>query len=1484
MSALAAAVNTDTSSTGGILFRDATNNYLYISYNNVLTLISADPRGSSSGVGLSFDSAWTDNSYGTASAIESFAAERQSDGTFLLAIRNTYTQSNGATDINWNIYKVSGNGYLNYSDSTFTQSIASWESQFNQDLNLDSAIGIGNLPAASTDTTGSRLKRDSEKGLYIDKDGSDTTTNDILQIKDEWGNQVYLDYDNSWSDGINTWSSEQRAIAVEQQSDNSFLIAVKNTSSDSQSGPGSTSTNTNWNIYAIDESGTLDWMQASYTSSIARWESKFNQDLNGDNAIGLSASLISANSDTTGARLKRDQEKGLYIDDAGTIIAITDEWGGSPQFDNESSWSDAWSSGSWSQESIAVEKQADGSFLLAVRDSSTYNNSDQQTNWSIYEVDSTGVLNWNTAKWGTSVGKWESKFNQDLNGDGGIGISASLAAVNTDKTGDRLKKDIEGGLYIDVNNNGSTVLQIIDNYGGTPSFDNDGSYFDGINLNSWSQKAVAVEKDGSNFLLAVKDTNTYGGTTNTNWSVYQIDSSGTLDWGNASWGSITKWESKFNQDLNEDGSIGRAANLKTISTDKSGARLKKDIDNALYIDIDGDSSTTNDILEVSDTHGGSPTFDYENSWSDGTNTDSWKSQAYAVEQQSDGKYLLAVKETNTHNGSAKVNWVIHTLSSSGVMNWESSAYTTSISKWETQFQQDLNLDGSIGRPGGTGSLTRVSTDSIGSRLLTDADKGLYIDVAGDGTNIIEITDTYGGSPSFDESYNWSDGTTTHTWTQQAVAVERLNDGSFRLAVQDTNTHNGSVETNWTVHKISATGVIDWSSSSWGSIAKWEQSFQQDLNLDGSIGRSANLTPISTDTTGARLKRDSEEALFIDNNGTIIEISDPYGGSPRFDYSGSWSDGTNTSTWAQVSYAVEQTATGFILAVKNTDSYNSDTNTNWNIYSLDAQGTIDWSSSAWGSILKWESQFNQDLNEDGAIGLGGSLTTASTDETGALLKRDSENGLYIYDEALSTADNLLAIVDQYGGTPQFDHSHSWTDGINSSSWNQAAIAVDRQSNNTYKLAVRNTNTYNGTVQTDWSIYTISSSGALNWSDSTWYQDASEIPADWFAQDLNQLDSSNDRTSERADVLIGSNGTTSKSANSPVSVTSTQDISDGEITKASADIGTAAEIKPLTDLMDFRITIANSGDYGSIQSAKFKLSAGSSNLTYYKKDASTGKYYEFNYDSATGEGARFSKSNEALDYNDILTVFIRDNGKHDSNSALGIIDDPGFVGTVGTNTSSASSSGAPVSSSIGSASSGTTMPDTISPDALPVGPEDQETSFSEESVLDFTPETTVRTRQLDEPILIGSVAIQTAIVGTDQPDRITGSSSNDALVGGKGKDKLTGGKGSDLFIFNVPGEFGKSVADVITDFNPKQKDAFGIDSDSFNGISKITFKAASSRQAIKKLEESNKTFVYNSRNGQLFFNANGIEEGCGDDGGLFAILKGSPDLSKGDFSLV
>lgn len=171
----------------------------------------------------------------------------------------------------------------------------------------------------------------------------------------------------------------------------------------------------------------------------------------------------------------------------------------------------------------------------------------------------------------------------------------------------------------------------------------------------------------------------------------------------------------------------------------------------------------------------------------------------------------------------------------------------------------------------------------------------------------------------------------------------------------------------------------------------------------------------------------------------------------------------------------------------------------------------------------------------------------------------------------------------------------------------------------------------------------------------------------------------------------------------------------------------------------------------------------------------------------------------------------------------------------------------------------------------------------TVLEVTPQSQVTAVQLDVPLQVNNASFDTAIVGTGKGDELTGTSTADAIAAGPGKNQLTGSDGADAFVFESAGEFGTRNADVITDFDASEGDKIAISKDAFEGLSKISLSSASNKKSLKKSASRNSSLVYNEANGALYFNENGKEKGFG-DGGIFAVLQGSPVLGKNDFALI
>ena len=107
--------------------------------------------------------------------------------------------------------------------------------------------------------------------------------------------------------------------------------------------------------------------------------------------------------------------------------------------------------------------------------------------------------------------------------------------------------------------------------------------------------------------------------------------------------------------------------------------------------------------------------------------------------------------------------------------------------------------------------------------------------------------------------------------------------------------------------------------------------------------------------------------------------------------------------------------------------------------------------------------------------------------------------------------------------------------------------------------------------------------------------------------------------------------------------------------------------------------------------------------------------------------------------------------------------------------------------------------------------------------------------------------------------------------------------DSKLITQPSKFRVKNIDKIINFNPST-DTLEIDTDSFGINSSATFAAGKNKKVVKKkLAKQDFDFLYDEKKGGLYFNENGADKGFG-DGGIIAILKGSPDLTSGNLEFI
>ena len=178
----------------------------------------------------------------------------------------------------------------------------------------------------------------------------------------------------------------------------------------------------------------------------------------------------------------------------------------------------------------------------------------------------------------------------------------------------------------------------------------------------------------------------------------------------------------------------------------------------------------------------------------------------------------------------------------------------------------------------------------------------------------------------------------------------------------------------------------------------------------------------------------------------------------------------------------------------------------------------------------------------------------------------------------------------------------------------------------------------------------------------------------------------------------NGVTgSAKTNYDLDVKITKEPSTALLGKIGNDTGSdSSNLKANTGVMDFTVTIPDEQNYGDIVSLSWVLSdVGTNETPKYMKENAAGTFFSFDYDTSSGEGAKWDADNKTM------TVYVRDNGKYDDNPTLGLVRDPGlFI----TDTSSSSSSSTPtysITSSMDPRREGNTLTTTVNTENISSG---------------------------------------------------------------------------------------------------------------------------------------------------------------------------------------
>jgi len=99
---------------------------------------------------------------------------------------------------------------------------------------------------------------------------------------------------------------------------------------------------------------------------------------------------------------------------------------------------------------------------------------------------------------------------------------------------------------------------------------------------------------------------------------------------------------------------------------------------------------------------------------------------------------------------------------------------------------------------------------------------------------------------------------------------------------------------------------------------------------------------------------------------------------------------------------------------------------------------------------------------------------------------------------------------------------------------------------------------------------------------------------------------------------------------------------------------------------------------------------------------------------------------------------------------------------------------------------------------------------------------------------------------------------------------------------PDRFQKGFVDSITNFDPEINKA-EISLSDFRVEGAGSFRVANGFRSAKKISRTEVDFIYDYKEGWLFFNENGSAKGFG-DGGLCAIFDSAPFLTASNFTFV
>ncbi|MGV7214012.1 M10 family metallopeptidase C-terminal domain-containing protein, partial [Bradyrhizobium sp. UFLA05-112] len=473
------------------------------------------------------------------------------------------------------------------------------------------------------------------------------------------------------------------------------------------------STDSNGN-YISNLTGDLSGTSASLES----FETTLQQDLNGDGTIGVVTTTIEAQGSTKLVQVADN----FYLDDIST--------GSGPVLKISGSSVSAQAYGTWAP--IAAEKTASG-YDVAWKDSAT----GHFTAWS---TDSNGNYTGNIVPEVTgtnaSFESLETTFQQDLNGDGTIGIPTTTIEAQ----GSTKLVQVGDNFYLDAISTGSG-----------PALKISGSALVSTSYAPWAP--VGAEQVGSGYDVVWKNSSTGL------YTVWSTDSNGnyvsslTGDLSGTS-ASLESFETTFQQDLNGDGTIG----VVTTTIEAQGSTKLMQVADNFY--LDAISTGSGPVLKIS---GSSVSAQAYGTWA-----------PIAAEKTASG-YDVAWKDSATGHFTA---WSTDSNGNyTGNIVPEVTGTNASFESLETTFQQDLNGDGTIG-------VVTTTIEAQGSTKLVQVADNFYLDAISTGSGpLLKIS---GSSVSAQAYGTWAPIAAEKTASGYDVAWKDSATGHFTAWSTDSN--------------------------------------------------------------------------------------------------------------------------------------------------------------------------------------------------------------------------------------------------------------------------------------------------------------------------------------------------------------------------------------------------------------------------------------------------------------------------------------------------------------------------------------------------------------------------------------------------------------------------------------------------------------------------------------------------------------------------